>query len=99
MCSSLGQLEPRSLTVEEVKEGSEMNITSLLDKTSLSEESVSAQNEDVAFEYLALGTNKEKTPVKDLVRMPGTKWCGLGWRTDTVQQFGGYAGTDRFPNI
>merc|ERR1712108_103075 len=27
--------------------------------------------------------------------MPGTKWCGIGWRTDTVQQFGGYAGTDR----
>merc|ERR1712156_1301245 len=49
-----GQLEPRSLTVEEVKEGAEMNITSLLDKTSLPEESPSAQNEDVAFEYLAL---------------------------------------------
>ena len=71
-----------------------MKMSSLLDKTS--EQSPSSQNEDVAFEYLALGTNKEKTPVKDLVRMPGTKWCGIGWRTDTVQQFGGYAGTDRY---
>ena len=90
-----GQLEPRSLTVEEVKEGREMNITSLLDhnKTSHLEDAVI---EDVPLEHLALGSNMEAAPVKDLVRMPGTKWCGIGWRTDTVQQFGGYAGTDRY---
>jgi len=91
-----GQLQPRSLTVEEVKEAKEMNITSLLDHNKTSHpEASTAVTEDVPLEHLPLGTNMEAAPVKDLVRMPGTKWCGIGWRTDTVQQFGGYAGTDR----
>merc|ERR1712130_1086818 len=91
-----GQLQPRSLTVEEVKEAKEMNITSLLDHNKTSHpEASTAVIEDVPLEQLPLGTNMEAAPVKDLVRMPGTKWCGIGWRTDTVQQFGGYAGTDR----
>jgi len=91
-----GQLDPRSLTVQEVMEATEMNITSLLDHSKSSNtEAAPAVIEDVPLEHLALGTNLEKVPVKDLVRMPGTKWCGIGWRTDTVQQFGGYAGTDR----
>ena len=93
-----GQLPPRSLTVQEVKEAREMDITSLLDHDKTSHpEAATAVIEDVPLEHLALGTNKEAAPVKDLVRMPGTKWCGIGWRTDTVQQFGGYAGTDRYP--
>ena len=75
-----------------------MDITSLLDHDKTSHpEAATAVIEDVPLEHLALGTNKEAAPVKDLVRMPGTKWCGIGWRTDTVQQFGGYAGTDRYP--
>merc|ERR1712130_989242 len=91
-----GQLQPRSLTVEEVKEAKEMNITSLLDHNKTSHpEASTAVIEDVPLEHLPLGTNMEAAPVKDLVRMPGTKWCGIGWRADTVQQFGGYAGTDR----
>jgi len=90
-----GQLEPRSLTVEEVKEGAEMNITSLLDHDKTTSHPENVVIEDVPLEHLALGTNMEAAPVKDMVRMPGTKWCGIGWRTDTVQQFGGYAGTDR----
>ena len=95
-----GQLQPRSLTVEEVKEAKEMNITSLLDHNKTSHpEASTAVTEDVPLEHLPLGTNMEAAPVKDLVRMPGTKWCGIGWRTDTVQQFGGYAGTDRCTNI
>ena len=73
-----------------------MNITSLLDHNKTSHpEASTAVIEDAPLEHLPLGTNMEATPVKDLVRMPGTKWCGIGWRTDTVQQFGGYAGTDR----
>ena len=93
-----GQLDPRSLTVQEVMEATEMNITSLLDHgKSSNTEAAPAVIEEVPLEHLALGTNLEKVPVKDLVRMPGTKWCGIGWRTDTVQQFGGYAGTDRYP--
>merc|ERR1712130_989658 len=91
-----GQLQPRSLTVEEVKEAKEMNITSLLDHNKTSHpEASTAVIEDVPLEHLPLGTNMEAAPVKDLVGMPGTKWCGIGWRTDTVQQSGGYAGTDR----
>ena len=27
--------------------------------------------------------------------MPGTKWCGPGWRTDKAVKFGGYAASDR----
>ena len=40
------------------------------------------------------GSNMEGS-VKDLVRMPGTLWCGKGWRTDGGQEVGGYAGADR----
>ena len=81
-------------------EATEMNITSLLDHgKSSNTEAAPAVIEDVPLEHLALGTNLEKVPVKDLVRMPGTKWCGIGWRTDTVQQFGGYAGTDRYVQV
>ena len=45
--------------------------------------------------YLARGSNKEKSVV-DLGRMPGTSWCGKGWRVDSAQEMGGYAGTDRW---
>ena len=27
--------------------------------------------------------------------MPGTNWCGKGWRADTAKSMGGYAGADR----
>ena len=65
-----GQLEPRSLTVEEVKEGAEMNITSLLDHDKTSSHPENVVIEDVPLEHLALGTNMEAAPVKDMVRIP-----------------------------
>ena len=27
--------------------------------------------------------------------MPGTYWCGKGWRADSAKSMGGYAGADR----
>eukprot|EP00091_Calanus_sinicus_P015923 TRINITY_DN3499_c0_g1_i4.p1 TRINITY_DN3499_c0_g1~~TRINITY_DN3499_c0_g1_i4.p1 ORF type:complete len:131 (-),score=17.85 TRINITY_DN3499_c0_g1_i4:331-723(-) len=27
--------------------------------------------------------------------MPGTNWCGKGWRADSAKSMGGYAGADR----
>ena len=65
-----GQLEPRSLTVEEVKEAAEMNITSLLDHDKTTSHTENPSIEDVPLEHLALGTNMEAAPVKDMVRMP-----------------------------
>ena len=29
-------------------------------------------------------------------RMPGTNWCGKGWRTDSFNKLGGYSSADRF---
>jgi secretory phospholipase A2 len=47
------------------------------------------------IDFVSAGYNEQQTLPKDMVRMPGTKWCGPGWRTDKAQKFGGYAGTDR----
>ena len=44
--------------------------------------------------YLPPGTNMGSSG-KDLVRIPGTLWCGKGWRTDGAQRMGGYTGADR----
>jgi len=27
--------------------------------------------------------------------MPGTQWCGKGWRTDSFSKLGGYSAADR----
>ena len=35
------------------------------------------------------------TIFKDFYRMPGTQWCGKGWRVDSAKSMGGYAGADR----
>jgi len=40
------------------------------------------------------GTNEQKS-IYDAVRMPGTQWCGKGWRTDSFYKLGGYSSTDR----
>lgn len=40
------------------------------------------------------GTNEEKSFL-DAVRMPGTDWCGKGWRTDSYQKLGGFSDADR----
>lgn len=93
-----GQLDPRMLSVSEVASGAVVEVNTLLEEEAEEEEEdqrVRELVEGAPIQHLPLGTNKEKAPVKALVRMPGTKWCGLGWRTDTVIQFGGYARLDR----
>merc|ERR1711988_238974 len=42
----------------------------------------------------AAGTNKQPGMV-DIGRMPGTNWCGKGWRADSPVDMGGYTGADR----
>ena len=44
--------------------------------------------------HVAKGANKERG-WKDAVRMPGTNWCGKGWRADQARSMGGYSGADR----
>merc|ERR1712198_503008 len=46
------------------------------------------------FDQPAKGTNIEPG-IKDSIRMPGTQWCGKGWRVDAAVSMGGYAGADR----
>ncbi|XP_023320578.1 uncharacterized protein LOC111695465 isoform X3 [Eurytemora carolleeae] len=43
---------------------------------------------------LPKGTNENKSFL-DTVRMPGTQWCGKGWRTDSFSKLGGYSAADR----
>ena len=57
--------------MKEVKEAAQMNITSLLDHEKTSSHPENVVIEDVPLEHLALGTNKEAAPVKDMVRMSG----------------------------
>jgi len=40
------------------------------------------------------GKNEEKS-VYDAVRMPGTRWCGKGWRTASFYKLDGYSSADR----
>ena len=64
----------------------------------------------VALVRVAPGTNTKPDPrdsiryvrrevwhlLSILFRIPGTKWCGPGWRTDNAKSMGGYAGADRW---
>jgi len=45
-------------------------------------------------QHVAKGTSQEKSFL-DSVRMPGTNWCGKGWRTDSLYKLGGYTSADR----
>lgn len=47
-----------------------------------------------SWAHLAKGTNKQPGMV-DVGRMPGTNWCGKGWRADSPVDMGGYTGADR----
>jgi len=40
------------------------------------------------------GSNKGRS-VLDGLRMPGTNWCGKGWRSDALSDLGGFASADR----
>merc|ERR1711971_262627 len=51
-------------------------------------------SEPYSWAHLARGTNKQPGVV-DVGRMPGTNWCGKGWRADSPVDMGGYTGADR----
>jgi len=51
-------------------------------------------SEPYSWAHLAKGTNKQPGMV-DVGRMPGTNWCGKGWRADSPVDMGGYTGADR----
>ena len=87
---------PRKLTVSEVKSNPELQLDDLLspsDKTT-EREQLPPSVASVPLSHLPKGTNMEAGP-KDAIRMPGTNWCGKGWRADSAKSMGGYAGADR----
>ena len=98
LSSSGQQLHPRRLTVAEIQTNSVIPIEEVVEElmTESNETMTEEAGQDnlIPLGHLAIGTNEEKSG-KDVVRMPGTKWCGPGWRTDKAMKFGGYAGTDR----
>jgi len=53
-----------------------------------------AQEQSPTWAHIARGENKERGIV-DIGRMPGTNWCGKGWRADSPLDMGGYAAADR----
>jgi len=44
--------------------------------------------------HVPKGTSQDKS-LLDSLRMPGTHWCGKGWRTDSFYKLGGYSSADR----
>jgi len=46
------------------------------------------------YTVLPKGTNREKT-MSDGARMPGTNWCGKGFRADAFSSLGSYSRADR----
>lgn len=88
--------DPRKLVSGEVIDDKKLSINSL---TSLSEknrtEPGNLARRIYKLKHVAKGTNKEKNWKLDAIRMPGTNWCGKGWRADDAGSMGGYAGADR----
>merc|ERR1711962_1189605 len=79
-----------------VKEDAIVPLLSIVDNTIVDIDETKTDLEvEPPFGWNPPGANEEKTVPKDLVRMPGTKWCGPGWRTDKAMKFGGYAASDR----
>ena len=87
-------IEPRKLTSEEIKANQDLPIDSLLDSRRKHNSSSGGSRTNFQLLHPAKGTNKERS-WKDAVRMPGTNWCGKGWRADQARSMGGYSGADR----
>ena len=47
-----------------------------------------------SYKVVPKGTNT-KASFADMARMPGTNWCGQGFRADSFASLGSYSGTDR----
>jgi len=91
-------IELQALVVEEQKQEEREDMSTItVGKTGAGEMS-KVTNAISGQSHLSLapqGTNESPDLSKDMVRMPGTKWCGPGWRTDTANKVGGYASADR----
>lgn len=42
-----------------------------------------------------LQSSRHRRFISDTMRMPGTKWCGKGWRADRFEELGAYSGADK----
>ena len=85
---------PRKLTEKEIKTDSLLPISSLFSALKQNSPGESPPSSNSKFNYVAKGTGKEAGWV-NAARMPGTNWCGKGWRTDSARLLGGYSGADR----
>ena len=83
---------PRKLTQQEIQTNSKLPLGSLF--SSVKQNSSVQSPANIKLKHVAKGTNKERG-WKDAVRMPGTNWCGKGWRADSARSMGGYSGADR----
>jgi len=90
-----GQLDPRPLTISEIKEEAIVPLLSIVEQRNATDQEAVDLEIEPPIGWNRPGANEEKVFPKDLVRMPGTKWCGPGWRTDKAMKFGGYAASDR----
>ena len=77
--------EPRRLTPEEAKINVLLPIDDLLTPKNYSEDT---NIEKQVLRHVPKGLNKDKG-WKDAIRMPGTNWCGKGWRADNALDIGG----------
>ena len=89
-------LKPRKLTVTEVLAQDSVELKTLLSpttRTATVDQQISI-SKTVPLSHLPKGTHQE-AGTKDAIRMPGTSWCGKGWRVDSAKSMGGYSGADR----
>jgi len=64
------------------------------DEVNLQAKNFLAKNDTNQFSAISKGSFMRKG-YNDAARMPGTNWCGKGWRADGFYKFGAYAGADR----
>merc|ERR1712117_32912 len=84
------EFPPRKLTPDELKYNGSPPIKSIFTPVKTKNTNLT----EIQFKAVPKGTNKEKN-WQDAIRMPGTNWCGKGWRADNARSMGGYAGADR----
>merc|ERR1712025_1212110 len=82
-------LSPRKLTIPEVKRN---HLITPNTKSYEGEQLFSSLT--VPLSHIPKGTNLKTSP-QDAIRMPGTAWCGKGWRVDSAKSMGGYSGANR----
>ena len=82
------------MTEKEASYDSVLELENILSPLNDFEEESLSFSDNNGVTFLAPGTNMDASG-KDMVRMPGTLWCGKGWRTDAQHKMGGYAGADR----